>query len=31
MTQPEEGTLLITSGGSAIPLTAQGFNHMQRS
>jgi thiamine-monophosphate kinase len=29
MTKPEEGTILVTSGGSLIPLQAGGFNHMK--
>lgn len=29
ITQPEEGAMLVTTGGSLIPLQAQGFNHMQ--
>ncbi len=31
MTLPEEGVMLVTTGGSLISLTAQGWNHMNRS
>jgi thiamine-monophosphate kinase len=29
ITPPGEGAMLITAGGSMIPLQAQGFNHMK--
>ena len=30
MTEPEEGTNIITKGGSKYPITAQGWNHMKQ-
>ncbi len=30
MTSPEEGAVLVTTGGSLIPLVAQGWNHMEK-
>jgi len=29
MTAKEEGAMLVTAGGSLIPLVAQGWNHMR--
>ncbi len=30
MTSPDEGAMLVTTGGSLIPLVAQGWNHMEK-
>jgi thiamine-monophosphate kinase len=30
MTEPEQGTTIITKGGSKYPITAQGWNHMKQ-